>query len=123
MKLAMHPKQSFLCPLSKPSNSRMCRCCPFPEWSCLLAAPAEVVPLDNATIEPLIIESAQSDVNTALVRLLGSAFGNSEILSVSFMKSPLNTELDGIDTGLDFEEVRKFYNSLSDKKVRPDRIT
>jgi hypothetical protein len=57
-------------------------------------------------------------VNTALVRLLGSAFGSSEILSVSFMKSPLHTELDGTDTGLDFEEVKKFYDSLSDKKVR-----
>lgn len=80
-------------------------------------APTEIVPLDNAKIETLISGSENADVNTALVRLLGSAFGNSEVLSVSFMKSPMNTNLDGTDTGLDFEEVRKFFVSLSDKKV------
>lgn len=80
----------------------------------------DVALLDLNLIESYIMEYENTKKNTSLVRLIGSTFGNTESLAFSFLKSPINIAFDGTDPGLDYDKLKKFYNLLSNREVRPN---
>lgn len=102
MKLAMKykdsPTEPLICPETKTNSP-------------------EPIYLDLQKIQDAFTEGETSPTGSfaILIRLLGRVFSDAECLGISFLKSPLKTEIDGTDMGLDFEELEKAYTLIFDK--------
>eukprot|EP01124_Arcella_intermedia_P028913 TRINITY_DN5997_c0_g1_i2.p1 TRINITY_DN5997_c0_g1~~TRINITY_DN5997_c0_g1_i2.p1 ORF type:complete len:745 (-),score=142.97 TRINITY_DN5997_c0_g1_i2:829-3012(-) len=86
------------------------------EFQCTFGTDLKVVPdfIDMEKFQQLQEECSQSKNFTPMIRLIGNVFGNSESLSISFLKNPKQIKVDGKDCGLDLESVRKFYTMISE---------
>lgn len=60
-----------------------------------------------------LVETAENSGDfKPVIHSFGSVWDNPDALQMSFLKNPKNIQLDGTDTGLDFEQVSKAYEII-----------